>query len=75
MSLANGLSILFIFSKNQLLALWIFAMVSFISFSALIAVAKTSKTMLNSGESMDNVEEMDKFLKKYNFPKLNQDEI
>ena len=39
MSLANGLSILFIFSKKQLLALWIFAMVSFVSFvfiSALI---------------------------------------
>ena len=29
MSLANGLSILFILSKNQLLALLIFAMVSF----------------------------------------------
>ena len=41
MSLANGLSILFIFSKNQLLALLIFAMVSFVSFaliSALICV-------------------------------------
>ena len=24
---------------------------------------------------MDNVEEMEKFLEKYNFPKLNQDEI
>ena len=24
---------------------------------------------------MDNVEEMDKFLEKYNFPKLNQKEI
>ena len=24
---------------------------------------------------MDNVDEMDKFLKKYNFPKLNQEEI
>ena len=39
MSLANGLSILFILSKNQLLALLSFAMVSFVSFvfiSALI---------------------------------------
>ena len=39
MSLANGLSISFIFPKNQLLALLIFAMVSFVSFvfiSALI---------------------------------------
>ena len=33
MSLANGLSVLFIFSKNQLLVLLIFAIVSFISFS------------------------------------------
>ena len=33
MSLANGLSILFILSKNQLLALLIFAMVSFASFA------------------------------------------
>ena len=33
MSLANGLSILFIFSRNQLLVLLIFAIVSFISFS------------------------------------------
>ena len=24
---------------------------------------------------MDNVEEMDKFLEKYNFPKLNQEEL
>ena len=31
MSLANGLSILFIFLKNQLLALLIFAMVSFVT--------------------------------------------
>ena len=27
------------------------------------------------GNKMDNVEEMDKFLEKYNFPKLDQDEI
>ena len=33
MSLANGLSVLFILSKNQLLALLIFAMVSFVSFA------------------------------------------
>ena len=33
MSLANGLSILFIFSKNQLLVAFIFAIVSFISLS------------------------------------------
>ena len=32
-SLANGLSILFIFSKNQLLVLLIFAIFSFVSFS------------------------------------------
>ena len=33
LSLANGLSILFIFSKNQPLGLLIFAMVSFVSFA------------------------------------------
>ena len=27
------------------------------------------------GNKMDNVEEMDKFLEKYNFPKLDQEEI
>ena len=36
MSLANGLSILFIFSKNQLLALLIFAMVSLVGLNILI---------------------------------------
>ena len=38
MSLANGLSVLFILSKNQLLALLIFAMVSFVSFSFIYAL-------------------------------------
>ena len=56
MSLANGLSILFILSQNQLLALLIFAMVSFVSFAFISAL-------------------MDKFLEKYNFPKLDQEEI
>ena len=37
MSLAKGLSILFIFSKNQLLVLLIFTIVSFISFSFIFA--------------------------------------
>ena len=38
MSLANGLSILFISSKNQLLVLFIFAIVSFVSFSFISAL-------------------------------------
>ena len=38
MSLASGLSILFILSKNQLLALSIFAMVSFVSFAFISAL-------------------------------------
>ena len=38
MSLANGLSVLFIFSKNQLLALLIFAMVSLVSFAFISAL-------------------------------------
>ena len=38
MSLANGLSILFIISKNQLLALLILAMVSFVSFAFISAL-------------------------------------
>jgi len=38
MSLANGLSILFIFSKNQLLVLLIFIIVSFVSFSFISAL-------------------------------------
>ena len=38
MSLANGLSILFVLSKNQLLTLLIFAMVSFLSFAFISAL-------------------------------------
>ena len=38
MSLANGLSILFILSTNQLLTLLIFAMVSFVSFAFISAL-------------------------------------
>ena len=38
MTLANGLSIIFIFSKKQRLALLIFAMVSFISFAFISAL-------------------------------------
>ena len=38
MSLASGLSVLFIFSKNQLLVLLIFAIVFFISFSVISAL-------------------------------------
>ena len=38
MGLANGLSILFILSKNQVLALLIFAMVSFVSFTFISAL-------------------------------------
>ena len=38
MSLANGLSILFILSKNKLLALLNFAMVSFVSFACIAAL-------------------------------------
>ena len=38
MSLANDLSILFVFSKNQHLALLILAMVSFVSFAFISAL-------------------------------------
>jgi len=38
MSMASGLSILFIFSKNQLVVLLIFAIVSFVSFSFISAL-------------------------------------
>ena len=38
---------------------------------------KDHKRLLSAlyGNKMDNVEEMDKFLEKYNFPKLDQEEI
>ena len=52
MSLANGLSILFIFSKNQLLALLIFAVVSFVSFAFISAlIFKISFLLLTLGSS------------------------
>ena len=51
-SLANGLSNLFIFSKNQLLALLIFAMVSFVSFAFISAlIFKISFLLLIWGSS------------------------
>jgi len=50
MSLANGLSVLFILSKNQLLALLIFAMVSFVSFAFISAlIFKISFLLLTLG--------------------------
>ena len=50
MSLANCSSILFIFSKNQLLALLIFAMVSFVSFAFFSAlIFKISFLLLTPG--------------------------
>ena len=50
MSLANGLSILFILSKNQLFALLIFAMVSFVSFAFISAlIFKISFLLLTLG--------------------------
>ena len=50
MSLANGLSILFIFSKNQLFVLLIFAMVSFVSFAYISAlIFKISFLLLTWG--------------------------
>ena len=52
MSLANGLSILFILSKNQLLTLLIFAMVSFVSFAFISAlIFKISFLLLTLGSS------------------------
>ena len=50
MSLANGLSVLFTFSKNQLLALLIFAMVSFVSFAFIsLLIFKISFLLLTLG--------------------------
>ena len=52
MSLDNGLSILFILSKNQLLALLIFAMVSFVSVAFISArILKISFLLLSWGSS------------------------
>ena len=56
MSLANGLSTLFILSKNQLLALLIFAMVSFVSFAfiyALSSVQFSHSVVSNSHDPMN----------------------
>jgi len=50
MSLANGLSVLFILSKNQLLALLIFAMVSFVSFAFISALIFKISFLLLTGE-------------------------
>ena len=50
MSLANGVSILFILSKNQLLALLIFAMASFVSFAFIpVLILKVSFLLLALG--------------------------
>ena len=46
MSLANGLSILFIFSKNQLLVLLIFVIVFFVSISFISALIFTISFLL-----------------------------
>ena len=46
MSLANSLSILFIFSNNQLLVLLIFTIVSFVSFSFISALLFTISFLL-----------------------------
>ena len=52
MSLANGLSILFIFSKTELLALVIFAMVSLVSFAFISTlIFKISFLLLTWGSS------------------------
>ena len=49
MSLASGLSILFIFSKNQLLVLFIFAIVSFVYFSFISGLIFISFLLLSLG--------------------------
>ena len=48
MSLADGLSILFILPKNQLLSLLIFAMVSFVSFAFISALIKHKEHILKA---------------------------
>ena len=55
MSLANGLSILLILSKNQLLALLIFGVVSFVSFAFISAlIFKISFLLLTLGFSISS---------------------
>ena len=49
MSLANGVSVLFIFSKNQLLVLLIFAVVSFVSVSIISALIFMISSLLLTG--------------------------
>ena len=52
MGLANGLSVLFILSMNKLLALLIFAVVSFVSFAFISAlILKISFLLLTWGSS------------------------
>ena len=78
MSLANGLSILFILSKNQREKNQINKIRNenreiTTDNTEIQRIIKDYYQQLYANK-MDNVEEMDKFLEKYNFPKLNQKE-